>query len=162
MDLGTAFVTLLVAVIAVLPRVPALSADGRAQASIRRDAELWAAIPSGTARDRLGDQVEERTAALLDARGRHRPVETAWLYGSAWLGGGWLLLVVSTAMSGAEVWVGHLRMAVQLAGLCAGTIGLIILVVTVALVVWRAALQVYGRVRPRQSHAEDPQEPDQP
>lgn len=157
MDLGTAIVTLAVAVIAVLPRVPALSAAGRAQAAIRRDAELWAAIPAGAARDRLGTQVEERTAALLDERQRDRPVETGWLYGSAWTGGGWVLLVASTAMSSSEVWVSHLRMAVQLAGLVAGAVGVLLLVLTAALAAWRAGLGIYVRIRPRRRPAEQPQ-----
>jgi len=151
MDLGTALVTLVVGAIAVLPRVPALSSAGRAQAAIRRDSELWAVLPLGPARDRLATHIEERTVALLDERRRDRTVERGWNYGAAWAAAGWVLLVASTAMSGTETWVSHIRMAVQLAGLSAGAIGLFLLAMTSALVVWQAGLGIYVRVRPRRA-----------
>jgi hypothetical protein len=88
MDLGTAVVTLAVGAIAVLPRVPALTEAGRAQAVIRRDIELWSALPAGTARDRLGTHIEERTVVLLDERQRDKRVETGWLVGTGFAGVG--------------------------------------------------------------------------
>lgn len=149
MDLGTAIVTLAVGAIAVLPRVPALTGAGRSQAAIRRDTELWSALPAGTARDRLGTHIEERTVTLLDERQRDKRVETGWLYGTGFAGVGWVLMLASTAMSSTEAWVSHVRLVVQLAGLGAGALALFILALTAALVVWKAGIRVRARVRSR-------------
>ena len=149
MDLGTAVVTLAVGAIAVLPRVPALTEAGRAQAAIRRDIELWSALPAGTARDRLGTHIEERTVALLDERQRDKRVETGWLVGTGFAGVGWVLMLASTAMSSTESWVGQLRLVVQLAGLGAGAVAFFIIALTAALVVWRAGVKVRTHVRSR-------------
>lgn len=149
MDIGTAVVTLAVGAIAVLPRVPALTAEGRAQAAIKRDIELWSALPVGAARDRLGTHIEEQTVALLDDRQRDRRMETGWLYGTGLAGVGWVLMLASSAMSSTETWVSHVRLVVGLAGLGAGALALFALALTFALVVWKAGLRARARVRSR-------------
>ena len=82
-------------------------------------------MPEGDARARLARHVEEQTVALLDERQRETPLESGWLYGTAWLGVAWVLLVVSTAISGHETWADQVRMALQYGGLGSGTIGLV-------------------------------------
>lgn len=137
MDLGTAIVTLAVGAIAVLPRVPALSGIGRRQARIQRDIELWADMPHGEMRDRLGSDIERQTGELLEERNRDRTVENAWLYGSALLALAWAFLVASTAITGDGPWVDDVRSALGLAGLAMGVVGAIFLAASASLLAWK-------------------------
>lgn len=70
MDLGAAVVTLVVGAVAVLPRIPSLSVDGRRVARLKADAELAATLPPGPARVALEEHLEMATRELLDSRGR--------------------------------------------------------------------------------------------
>ena len=47
MDLGAVVASLGVALIALLPRVPGLSADERQRARLHGDSELWKSMPEG-------------------------------------------------------------------------------------------------------------------
>ncbi|WP_163275348.1 hypothetical protein [Cellulomonas iranensis] len=78
MDPWTAAVTLAVAAIALLPRVPALSADGRKTARLKQDADLWSVMPDGEAKAALGQHITKKTSELLEERHRDRFVEQSW------------------------------------------------------------------------------------
>jgi hypothetical protein len=145
-DFGTAVVTVLAAAVVLLPRVPALDAPGREQARIKLDVELWAAIPDGASKERLRQEIDRRTAALLEDRGRDRTLEDAWV-GLRWLSVGWVLLVASTAIEGGAVWAGHVQFALQLCGLIAGALGVFLFMLTVALVLWKACVRVSSRLK---------------
>lgn len=106
-------------------------------------------MPAGQARDLLGQHIEERTGALLRDRRRDKTVENGWLAGTAWVAGAWVLLVASTAVSSTQAWAGYLRTALQLFGMTSGALGLFILTVTGALILWKGALRVCVSVRAR-------------
>jgi hypothetical protein len=148
-DFGTAVVTVLAAAVVLLPRVPAIGAPGREQARIKLDVELWAAMPDGASKERLRQEIDRRTAALLEDRGRDRTLEDAWAVGLRWLSVGWVLLVASTAIEGGAVWAGHVQFALQLGGLIAGALGVFLFMLTVALVLWKACVCVWSRLRRR-------------
>lgn len=61
--------TLLVTFVA---RIPALTAEGRARASIKADLELWASLPIGPAKEMLRGSFEHDALELLVARDERR------------------------------------------------------------------------------------------
>lgn len=71
------------------------------------------------------------------------------MYGSVWLGSGWGLLVVSTAVTGGETWADHVRLMLELGGIGAGGIGVILLVLAVSLVTWSGATRLWRYLRAR-------------
>lgn len=148
-DLGTAVVTIAVGAVAILPRVPALTAAGREQASIQRDTALWSTMPPGVARDRLAAEIERRTNGLLDDRGADKTVANGWLYGTAWTAVAWGLLVASTAVRGDEEWAGYVRTALAIGGLAAGTIGVLLVAATAILVSARSVRRLRSWLRGR-------------
>lgn len=153
-DLGTAVVTLAVGMFAVLPRVPALSSAGRAQALIQRDSELWAAMPLGAARDRLGSDIERRADELLLERSRDKTAENGWLFGTAQVAVAWVLLVASSAVNGEEAWAGYVRTGLGLCGLLAGAVGVFTLAATCVLLAVRGVAHARAWLRARRSPAE--------
>ena len=156
MDFATAVITLAVAGVALLPRLPALSKDGRQAARLKADADLWATMPKGDARDSLGAHIETRTAELLAERARDRTVERVWLYGTAWTAAGWTLLVASNGLNGAETWLQQVRTALVVLGLLAAALGVVLLLAVGALLVWRIRsprlIKAWNRRRPRTQH----------
>lgn len=78
-DAVTVVVTLAAAALALLPRIPALSAQGRKQARLRDDVEVWKSMPEGDTRDALKEAIEAETREMLAERGRDRNVQTALL-----------------------------------------------------------------------------------
>lgn len=111
-------------------------------------------MPKGEARDRLAEQLEQRTVALLEERRRDKTVETGWLVGSAWAGVAWVSLVASTAVAGTEAWAGYLRAALEMLGVTTGALGVFILALSSALVAWKAACRIYLRLRARRKRPE--------
>lgn len=153
-DFGTAVVTVLAAAVVLLPRMPAFTAPGREQARIKADVELWTAMPDGASKELLRLEIDRRTAALLEDRGRDRTLEDAWTVGLRWLSVGWVLLVASTAVEGEAAWAEHVRFALQLGGLIAGALGVFLFTLTVALVLWKVCVRVWSRLRRRMPPAD--------
>lgn len=113
-------------------------------------------MPEGNVRVRMGQHIDERTAALLDERQRKSSVELSWMYGSAWLGTGWGLVVLSTAVSGREFWAHHLRLGLELSGIGAGMIGALLLLLAISLVVRSGAVRLWSHLRTRRGSGRQP------
>lgn len=126
MDLGTSLVTLGAAALVLLPRVPALTAEGRAKERIRGDLELLASMPGeSAARAALAAQVESGVDQMLRDRDRDRFLERSWVWGTSLLGLGWLLLVLSKAPGTAGPMSQDLTFALVIAGAVASLLGLL-------------------------------------
>jgi hypothetical protein len=117
-------VTLLVAAIAVLPRIPGLTPDGRAQERIRRDIELWRGMPEGEAKERLGRATETQVIELLDDRASVSQLQRCWVLSTSWLMVGWLALVASSAVNDDEPWKSSVRWLLQMVGLGMSALGM--------------------------------------
>ncbi|MCV2395944.1 hypothetical protein OEB99_16635 [Actinotalea sp. M2MS4P-6] len=133
MDIPTALVTLLAASLVLLPRIPALSREGRAQARIRADADLWRAMPEGPARTQLAEAIESATLELLADRKSERFAERAVNRTIAWAAAAWVMLVISEVDVSSDVWWGHVRDALRIFGFLAGTIAALLFVATLGL-----------------------------
>ncbi len=142
MDMGTALVTVVAAGLVLMPRVPALTAEGRAKSRIRSDVDLWASMPKGDARDALAKNIESNTARLLTERARDRRIESTLIFSWSSLAGGWAALVFSEAILGKELWWGQVRLALQMIGLAAGLIGLFAFLLVVAQMIGGRVLKV--------------------
>lgn len=144
MDLGTATVSALAAAAALLPRIPALTSDGRRRARILGDTELWKAMPESDARDELAEQIAIQTRGLVAERTRDKLFEQALLQGTAWAFGGWVLLQVSRAIPQDTVLLAGVRELLGWIGLVGLAIGLVWLLA----VAWVGAVRAVRWIRP--------------
>lgn len=143
MDLGTVLVSLGVAGIALLPRIPGLSADERRRARIQGDTALWRAMPKSDARDALAEQIAAATRAMLVERVRDRTIERGWWYGSGWAFVGWVLIVASTSIPEETSWAGPWRALLSWSGIGVALAGVFVLVMIMATVFFRAAARAF-------------------
>lgn len=145
MDLGTVLVSLGVAAIALLPRIPGFSADERRRARIQRDVDLWKTMPECDERGALAEQIGVATRTMLTERARDRFLTRSWLYGSGAVFVGWILLVASQYIPdealGAEYW----RALLAWAGLMAVLLGSLPMVAVALILLLRAVKSLLAR-----------------
>lgn len=113
MDLGAAVVTLVVGAVAVLPRIPSLSADGRRVARLKADADLAATLPPGSAKEALDEHVEAATRELLEARRRPQGYEYFLSVAAGFLVGACLAGALAEALRGESRWLAGLVLPLQ-------------------------------------------------
>lgn len=154
-DIGTLVVSLGVALIALLPRVPGLSADERRRARIHGDTELWKSMPEGAAREALAKHIETATVAMLTERARDRTLRTGWLYGSGWVFAGWALFVGSTAVPEDEGWAVSVRSLMVWLGTGAALAGLAAMTFVVLVLLFKAVSSMLARRGARASGRRD-------
>lgn len=151
-SVGVEMVTAVVGVIgsvivALLARMAGLTRDDRRRAQIVRDAELWKALPEGSAgRVPLAEHIADATTALLDDRKRDRRLDQLWSAGAGSAFAAWVLLLAYSAVPFdpfEPFWVQQVRYAVLGA---AGAAALLVVVLWVA-AIWLWVLRAWAWLR---------------
>lgn len=155
-DMGTLVVSLSVALIALLPRVPGFSADERRRARIYGDTELWKSMPEGAAREALAEHIGTATAEMLAERARDRTLRTGWLYGSGWMFAGWALVVGSTALPEGQGWAASVRALMVWLGAGVALAGLAVLVLVALALSFKVISPMLARRAARTSARREP------
>jgi len=150
-DIGTAVVTIGAAALALLPRVPALSADGRRQERLKRDLEILNAMPDGEAKNRHRLQVETALAALVDERKRDRRIEQFWILGTTWTFAGWIVIALALSLTGSIRWREQVEAAAAPLGLVIVAIGLLFMLAAVVLLLGHVLSLLWSRIQRRRA-----------
>lgn len=160
MDLGAAIVTLVVGAVAVLPRIPSLSVDGRKVARLKADAELAASLPEGDARVALAEHIEVATLELLDARRRPASIDQRLSGAMVPLFMAWVAGLLVEGLPRDEKWLESVVLCLGVIALGLGSVGAILMVVVLAQALgegWTSATTRLRRWRatrhPGRSHA---------
>jgi hypothetical protein len=135
MDAGTVIITLGAAALALLPRVPAFTAEGRKQERLKRDLEVWKDMPEGEGRDLLASEIEASTKAMVEERSRDRALGQGMAFAGMAALVGFVLLALADP-SDATGWKALARTVALELALAALILAVLLVTLTWALQLW--------------------------